>query len=307
MTPSRVRHAVARESRGRATWAVPLLLFAAILLVAGLTFNLAYLDTGGDQLPPTPGSTPASPGSGGILSSPLAQALVFGLLVAGGIIGLALYVTRRRKGLPVKKSIRPTTWMDVVAMIIAFALMGSLLLLWPRIVSSVEPQHLPASANPNATANATLVPTVSGIPLGVFLAASVFVSLIAIALFFRVGSNLARRPPETPRRVPRRAAVRAVQAAIDEIQLGGDVREAILACYARFCALLGAKGLAAQEALTPREIEALAVDRLAVSGESSDALTSLFEEARYSEHALGDADRERAVRSLERIRADLEA
>ena len=286
---------------------MPLLLFAAILLVAGLTFNLAYLDTGGEQLPATPGSQAANPGSGGILDSPLAQEVIVALFLAAAVLSLVLYLRRRRKGMPVKRVLRPTTWMDIVAMIIAFAFMGSLLLLWPRLVASIIPKGTPGSANPNASANTTLIPAVSGIPLGVFLAASVFVALVAIALFFRVGSNLARPPTGSSRRTPRRAAAQAVQAAIDELQLGGDVRAVILACYARFCALLGARGLAAQEALTPREIEALAVERLAVSGESSDALTSLFEEARYSEHPLGDADRERAVRSLERIRLDLEA
>ena len=58
--------------------------------------------------------------------------------------------------------------------------------------------------------------------------------------------------------------------------------------------------------LTPRELEDLAVRRLDVTADSAETLTSLFEEARYSEHALGEPDRDRAVRSLETIRADLE-
>jgi hypothetical protein len=65
------------------------------------------------------------------------------------------------------------------------------------------------------------------------------------------------------------------------------------------------RGIEEQQALTPRELEGLAIRSLAVSEDSADSLTSLFEEARYSEHALGDPDRERAVQSLERIRADL--
>ena len=307
MMPSRVRDPVARETRGRATWAVPLLLFAAILLVAGLTFNLAYLDTGGEQFPATPGSGTSNPGSEGILSSPLAQTIVATLLVAGAVLLIVFHFLNRRKGASVKRVLRPTTWADIVGMLIAFGLMGMLLLLWPRIARSLNSARTTGAGNPNATGNTSVLPTVAGIPLGVFLAASVLVSLIAIALFFRVGGSLARRPPAAARRTPRRAAAQAVQAAIQELELGGDVREAILICYARFCALLGARGLEAQESLTPREIETMAVQRLAVSGDSSDALTSLFEEARYSEHPLGDADRERAVRSLERIRLDLEA
>src|SRR6266480_2971574 len=50
----------------------------------------------------------------------------------------------------------------------------------------------------------------------------------------------------------------------------------------------------------------LAVDRLRVSRDDSATLTSLFEEARYSEHPLGDIDRARAINSLGRIRVALE-
>ena len=72
-------------------------------------------------------------------------------------------------------------------------------------------------------------------------------------------------------------------------------------------ALLGARGFTDQEALTPRELERLAVDRLQVSREETGNLTSLFEEARYSEHALGEPDRARAMDCLGRIQAALEA
>jgi len=105
----------------------------------------------------------------------------------------------------------------------------------------------------------------------------------------------------------RHAAADAVQDAIQELELGGDVRSAILACFRRFCLLLGARGITAQGALTPRELDSLAVERLRVSRDASGTLTSLFEEARYSVHPLGEADRRRAIESLAGIRAALEA
>jgi len=105
----------------------------------------------------------------------------------------------------------------------------------------------------------------------------------------------------------RHAAADAVQDAIEELEVGGDVRSVILACFHRFCALLGARGITAQGALTPRELEGLAVERLRVSRDASETLTSLFEEARYSEHPLGEADRQRAIESLAGIRVALGA
>jgi uncharacterized protein DUF4129 len=284
---------------------VPLLLCAAILLIAALAFNLAYLDTGGEQLPPSPGSGSTNPGAGGILSSQTASAIFLIGCVAFLAVLVVLYILRRQQGLPVKRVLRPTTWMDIVAMLIAFAVFGVLLILWPRIVASIQTPGQPGS-NGSSASNVNLTPAVSGIPLGYFLIAAVVGSVIAIALFFRVGSTLMQRGP--PSRGPsRRQAAWAVQAALDQLQTGGDVRETILQCYARFCILLGARGILEQDALTPRELEDLAIHRLGVSPESSDALTGLFEEARYSEHSLGDEDRERAVRSLERIRSDLGA
>src|SRR5438552_19073914 len=62
-----------------------------------------------------------------------------------------------------------------------------------------------------------------------------------------------------------------------------------------------------QDALPPHELERLAVDWLRVSRDASGILTSLFEEARYSDHPLGERDRARAIESLGQIQAALEA
>lgn len=294
------------DSRGRTTWAIPVLLCAAMLLVAALAFNLAYLDTGGEQLPPSPGSGSPNPGAIGILDSQTASTILLVGFIAAACASVILYLFRRNQRAPVKRVLRPSSWKDVVAMLVAFLVFGALLVLWPRIVDRALPAGQGGSAGSNATGNATLIPAVSGIPLGYFLVGALVASVLVIVFFFRAGAVLTRHAIPV-QGAPRREAVRAVQAAIEQLQLGGDVREVILACYTRFCELLGARGIGDQAALTPREIEDLAVHRLDVSPESSDALTGLFEEARYSEHDLRDADRERAVQSLERIRSDLEA
>lgn len=286
---------------------MPLLLCAAILLVAGLAFNLAYLDTGGEQLPVVPGSGSPSPSPFGILDSPTASNLI---VVAFAAVLVALFVAallQRRKGIPVKRVLRPTTWADVVGMLIAFSVFASLVYLWPRLVAQAVPSPSPGTSNATGGGNATFIPAVGGIPLGAFLAAAVFVSILVIALLFRASTRFGRSLGPARPRAPRHIAAQVVRAAIAELEMGGDVRQVILACYARFCAFLGARGIVSQEALTPRELEDLAVRRLSVSADSAESLTALFEEARYSEHTLGDADRDRAVRSLERIRADLEA
>src|SRR5439155_711224 len=145
-------------------------------------------------------------------------------------------------------------------------------------------------------------------PVGVFLAITMLAAIVLLVALLRRGMG----PPEleeesVDKPAARHAAADAVQDAIQELELGGDVRSAILACFRRFCLLLGARGITAQGALTPRELDSLAVERLRVSRDASGTLTSLFEEARYSVHPLGEADRRRAIESLAGIRAALEA
>ena len=305
MSPSRVRLRVPRIPRGRAAWVIPLLLFLAIFLAAALAFNLANLDTGGEQVPGPDNSGTTSSNPWGLLD-PHTAAVLFVVILGGLVLAFILTVLLRQRGTRAKRIVRPTTWADVLAALLAFGMLLAVLLLWPQIVTKVTPPSSGGNTTSNGTSNITMVQAPGGIPLGVFLAGALFVSIVAMALFLRVGLNLGRPKDMGGLNQRRLGAAQAVQAAISELQLGGDVRTVILACYERFCYFLFARGVSQQEPLTPRELEDLAVSRLAVSPDSAESLTSLFEEARYSEHALGEADRDRAVQSLGRIRADLE-
>lgn len=304
MTSPGVGVPVPETPRGRVAWVIPLLLFLAMLLAAGLAFNLAHLDTGGEVMPgpSNSGTTTANPWG---LFDPQTAQILFGSLLGALLVGAFLAMLLRRKDTRAKRVLRPMTWADLIAMIVAVSLLLALLVLWPQIVSRVGHGTPGTNTTGTGSANVTVLPAAAGIPLGIFLAGAVLASVVALAVFLRVGLNLGRPGPSSAFQRRRLAAAQAVTAAIADLQVGGDVRTVILACYARFCYFLGARGIAQQEPLTPRELEGLAVQDLAVSEDSAESLTSLFEEARYSEHALGEPDRERAVRSLERIRADL--
>jgi len=177
-------------------------------------------------------------------------------------------------------------------------------------LAHLQPTNETADSTGGSTGagNPTAWPASVGAPLGLFLAFSVLAAILALTYILRRGAaGGSRQEGETVRSDDRREASRAVEATIAELELGADVRGAILACFQRFCRLLGARGITEQGALTPRELERIAVDRLHVAPDASATLTSLFEEARYSEHALQEADRSRAIDSLTGIRAALEA
>jgi len=296
---------VLRLRRGRPAWAVPVLLFLAVLIVAALAFNLANLDTGEETAPPTPGGT--TPWS----VFPFDPTVVDVLLVVfgGAFIATTIYmmlVNRVRQ----KRRLKRTSWWEVLSSILGLVMVLALLFAWPRLVHTLAPTNNTADTTSSTadSGNLTAWPASVGAPLGLFLAISVLVTILALTYLLRRQAGAFEGEDDEPDGPDeRKRATAAVQTAIAELELGGDVRQVILACFERFCRLLGARGITEQIALTPRELERLAIARLRVSPDASGTLTSLFEEARYSEHALGEADRVRAIDSLAGIRAALGA
>lgn len=299
---------VLRLRRGRTGWAIPALLFLAVLLAAALAFNLANLDPGSETVP-TAGPAESSPrsilGLNGTVVDVL-LVLVAGLLLAGVLY--ALFVLRGRT----KREAKARSRWQLLSTILGLLLVLAVLLAWPRIsrlgqaVDETTDSASSGGAAQNATgwaANAVSTPT------GMFLLVILLVTMTATTFLLRRGVDgfAVGRGVHGTVRLERREATEAIHAAIVELEIGADVRNAILACFQRFCLLLGARGITDQDALTPREIEQLAIDRLQVSPKASRILTSLFEEARYSEHPLGEADRARAIESLAGIRTALGA
>ena len=296
-----------RVRRGRPAWAVSVLLFLAVVIVAALAFNLANLDTGGEALPaiPNAGGTPPS-GVGSLAPDPYSN--VFLLLLAGFLVfgGLILLFRRRAR---VKRQMTPISWWDLLSYAMGLVVVLVLLVAWPRAIAALKGGANATNPSGTGSGNSAGWPLASGAPVGLFLAVTVFGAILILAYFLRRGAGASSLDSEEDDDGPnaRAEAADAVQTAIADLELGGDVRTVVLACFQRFCVLLGARGITAQLALTPRELEGLAVARLGVAPDASETLTSLFEEARYSEHPLGEEARGRAIDSLSRIQSMLEA
>jgi hypothetical protein len=91
--------------------------------------------------------------------------------------------------------------------------------------------------------------------------------------------------------------------AIAELETQADPRSAILAAYGRMEAQLGRPKEA--RTLTPREFATRARGRLHESRASLQALTALFEEARYSDHPMDEEDRAAALAALKDIESEM--
>ncbi len=291
--------------RGRTAWTVPLLLFVAILLFAGLAYNIANLDTGGEAIPDVPevGGTPAV--SGRVLDLyPLIYLAVFS--AAAVLIAFLAYVVLRRKR---RDPVRHVPFRrDLAQTLILFFLFLLILIAWRGMKRPGDSEDVQDTITSGGNGTGVLpesFPTVAGIPLSFFLAGALLAALVTLVFLLRPASSLREIDVDFEKRADREAAAEAIEATIEEIELGTDARGAVLRCFRTFCALLGRRGVVGQEALTPRELEVLAVHRLGVSGDAARELTSLFEEARYSVHPVDEEDRVRALRSLERIRGAL--
>jgi hypothetical protein len=82
-----------------------------------------------------------------------------------------------------------------------------------------------------------------------------------------------------------------------------DTRRAIMRCYAWFERTAADSGVARPPGHTPMEFMREVLRRLPGVRDAVPALTTLFELARFSGHALGPTERERALQALEAITA----
>jgi hypothetical protein len=304
MSSERVRTGVLRVRGTRSTWAVPVLLVLAVVMVAGLAFNVANLDVGRESMPAAPAADRTSGSYWVLVPDSVAIYLLFALLLvlfAGTII---LLLQRRVRP---KAQGRRASWWDVVTRVIGLVILVGVLLLWPRALQAAKGPLDDASAAGSGGSAAQMVPIATGWPIDLALVGLLLVAILSIFVLLRSRRRGGSEADDDTSGGPRASAALAVDETIQVLEAGRDVRSAILACFQRFCVLLGSRGITEQEALTPRELEALAVHRLRVSSRDSRALTDVFEEARYSTHLLGEPDRQRALESLREIRAALEA
>jgi hypothetical protein len=135
---------------------------------------------------------------------------------------------------------------------------------------------------------------------GLFVAAG---SLVCLVLLVGGAVLLVRRRRSGP--VGEEGAGDALAAAavesLDDLRAEGDVRRAIIACYARMERALAAVGESRRPAEAPLEYLRRVLVSLAPAPASR--LTELFERAAFSVEPMGVPERERAIAALEALRA----
>lgn len=94
---------------------------------------------------------------------------------------------------------------------------------------------------------------------------------------------------------------REAQAALEDIQAGFDLRDAILRCYSQMVqALREFRGIDREQGMTPHEFEAF-LQKRGLPAAPIHELTLLFEKVRYGGEKPGVQDEQTAIRSLTAI------
>jgi hypothetical protein len=128
-------------------------------------------------------------------------------------------------------------------------------------------------------------------------------ALVVLTMF--AATVLRRRAVLLEARTIEDALAEVMDDALDDIRAEGDPRRAIIAAYARMEKLLAGFGRGRAPSEAPFEYLARVLLELRVSRHPVEALTELFERAKFSAHTLGPEEKSRAIESLESVRDEL--
>lgn len=243
----------------------------------------------------------APAGNGELRVDVSALAIVVGLLGLGALAALVVAVwtlVGERGGRVAQRPRR--TWLHLVASLVLVSLLLSL----PR-----EPPLPEEEARPPVTEAgpaAEQVPDTRPAPpmWPVVLIGATFVAAMAAA----AASGRRRRPPSpAPTRAvadPEQARA-AFDASLEELLAEPDPRRAVVAAYATLLTGLGRAGVPRRPSEAPEEHLERALVELQVPDPALRALVALFEEARFSTHALTETHKARALDALRTAQAEL--
>jgi hypothetical protein len=139
------------------------------------------------------------------------------------------------------------------------------------------------------------------------LAAGIAAGIVAVAAIGVVAARRRRRRPGLDELGARAAVAAGAGEALEAIAIPADPRAAVLAAYARMEAALAQVDLGRRASEAPREYLARFEAALDAGRGPAERLTTLFERARFSPHAIDEGLRAEALDALTALRIELEA
>ena len=182
--------------------------------------------------------------------------------------------------------------------------MAAVLALWLlRDVLGLSGGRDDPPASTLATPSSVEVPTPPDQPgvVPLVVAGLALAAMVGIAVAQLVAERRRRRPPPTPAE----RLVELLDDTLDDLEREPDPRRAVIAAWARMEHGLAAAGLPRHPAEAPFEYATRVLEAALARPSSVHRLTGLFERAKFSQHPVGQADREEAIAALRTVRREL--
>ncbi len=298
------------QSRDKLATAVLLMLF--IFVLGNLVFNLENLDLGDENVPQF---IPQSESAENVATSQtLTNALYWiyfgfvGFCIVMVIIGVASFTVSKDRKKWRKLLVQMAGVLIAILVIFAFGYF------YEDIESSVtgvgSTNVLPGGGGNNSLSGNATTPTEAPDSVKTILTFGLFaiIFLFSLAVFMAFQNIVKMRSAKldySDIEKDKKEVARAIQRTIDALAGGSDTRATVIRCYTDMCGVIGKHGVKEEEHLTPREFQKLALKALPVPEEQMEALVNIFEEARYSQHNLGEEASKRAVDALEAVKMKL--
>ncbi len=264
------------------------------------------------------GSVPAGAHVSGVIRLPgLVTAAIFALfglallVFIGDLVRRALSKQKGQAGHePAQEPSRVPPWLRRVTMILSLVNAAVLAYLWRRAVLDgglLSGMGGLASGLPLPGVHPASAPAIFNWIFG-GLALAAGLGALGLALWVALADRPVREDEEEPVGPnPAGPLEAAVDESLEDLRAESDPRRAIVRCYARFERAAADSGHARRPWLTPSEFMHEVLARLSLPRAAVPTLTGLFELARFSHHALGPRERDRAVDALHEIRRAMEA
>jgi protein-S-isoprenylcysteine O-methyltransferase Ste14 len=133
----------------------------------------------------------------------------------------------------------------------------------------------------------------------------VILAVLAVAAAAFVVLRRRRTVPVAPEPSVAEDVAASISDAIDDLEREEDPRRAVIAAYARMEGVLGRHGLRRHPSETSIEYLRRVLNQLTTSGGAVERLTSLFEAAKFSDHAVTPAMKGDAIAALRGVRDGL--
>jgi len=288
-----------RKATAHRTAQLVLLAFLLIALLLLLVPNLHRIELApGQPFDLNPGAlgTPASSGDeahGWFGFSILLQALFIAALTGLAVIAIASIFRRR---------LRPYLLLYVISFLLTLGLHSYLANRRPETVP-MEAEGIEMASPEHSEAKPPVAETPSPPAASWFVVVAVSLSTATATLLAIVWAKLAprwRRARALEVVGPLRELLDSLGVAADEIELGGDARQAVLRCYREMIRVLCTQGRIEHSRMTARELAA-ALHRVGFTARHVDQLTEIFELVRYGRRE-GQQLAVQAARCLDEIR-----